>query len=276
MKSYNKLTKNDISIIVNRIGCMIYISDKCYGEKFKQLKLNDMYYPFLISSFGRIFSLNYKKQKGNVKELKTIIDKDGYYIIPINYQGVKKLYKVHRLVALTFIKNNKNKPEVNHIDGDKSNNKVMNLEWCTTQENIIHAHTTGLAKSKGEYNSQNVYSEKQIIKVCELLSENNMSMREISKFTDVGYSVVNSILHGKSWNHISANYDFSNYTCGKDLNKVINICKLAESGLYTIREISELNDVKVSYVKDIILKRTHKAISNNYNISNYKKKNMKI
>lgn len=84
--------------------------------------------------------------KGNVKNNKTgrILkhhkDKDGYCIVCLYNEGVKKLMKIHRLVAIEFIPNLSNKPTVNHIDGNKSNNCVENLEWNTHSENERHKH----------------------------------------------------------------------------------------------------------------------------------------
>lgn len=72
-------------------------------------------------------------------------------IVCLSKSKTHKNYKVHRLVAETFILNQKNKPEVNHKDGNKSNNNISNLEWCTSSENQIHAFKTGLQKiKKGE------------------------------------------------------------------------------------------------------------------------------
>jgi hypothetical protein len=59
--------------------------------------------------------------------------------ISIYKNGKRKSEKVHRLLAQSFIPNPENKPQVNHIDGDKSNNKLSNIEWCTAKENIQHA-----------------------------------------------------------------------------------------------------------------------------------------
>lgn len=70
--------------------------------------------------------------------------KDGYKRVVLMKEGVKQRYMVHRLVAQTFIENPENKPYINHIDGDKGNNVVANLEWCTNSENVLHADSIGL------------------------------------------------------------------------------------------------------------------------------------
>lgn len=64
----------------------------------------------------------------------------GYYVVNIN----RKPRSVHRLVATAYIDNPEHKPQVNHIDGNKHNNRVDNLEWCTGEENIAHAWRTGI------------------------------------------------------------------------------------------------------------------------------------
>lgn len=68
----------------------------------------------------------------------------GYKVI--SYCG--KQYKVHRLVALKYIPNPENKPQVNHIDGNKQNNNVSNLEWCTNKENMEHAYRNKIRIAK--------------------------------------------------------------------------------------------------------------------------------
>lgn len=69
-----------------------------------------------------------------------------YYTVRLTSNSISKSYKVHRLVAINFIANPLNKPQVNHIDGNKFNNHVENLEWCTQNENMQHAYDTGLKK----------------------------------------------------------------------------------------------------------------------------------
>jgi hypothetical protein len=111
------------------------------GEIWKQIPIEEIETTY-ISNFGRIKrrNLDYTITYGSLR-------KDGYYTISIELKNQpgnikrkkSKGFSVHRLVALTFIENIENKPFVNHIDEDKSNNKVTNLEWVTNSENINHS-----------------------------------------------------------------------------------------------------------------------------------------
>ena len=82
-----------------------------------------------------------------------------------NGKGKTKLFRVHRLVAETFIPNPNNLPEVNHKDGDKLNNNVKNLEWCTNLENMRHSVETGLRNIKGENNPSAKLTVKDVINI---------------------------------------------------------------------------------------------------------------
>lgn len=100
------------------------------------------YEDYQISNLGRVRS--YKN--GKEKLIKGWIQNTGYLTVSLN----NKKYSVHRLVAETFIHKLKGKNYVNHIDGNKLNNNVNNLEWCTLQENIQHAFATGLMNNSIE------------------------------------------------------------------------------------------------------------------------------
>jgi len=109
-----------------------------------------------VSNFGQVRSKNFtittvdgrtRSIKGRI--LKLQVYTNGYKVVSIN-QAKKTIYShpacVHRIVATTFIPNPENKRTVNHIDGNKLNNHVSNLEWCTSSENNYHAFRTGLKK----------------------------------------------------------------------------------------------------------------------------------
>ena len=81
--------------------------------------------------------------------LKPQLDNKGYLRVRMSLHDKKATAKVHRLVAVEFIPNPENKPQVNHIDTDKRNNDVRNLEWVTNGENQIHAYRTGLNRATG-------------------------------------------------------------------------------------------------------------------------------
>lgn len=104
----------------------------------------------VITTDGRIIVLSYEDLNGRIrktKELKQHLDNDGYPTVKITHKGKKRITKVHRLVAETFIPNPSNSETVNHIDGDKTNNHVSNLEWATRSEQMQHAYKLGLKES---------------------------------------------------------------------------------------------------------------------------------
>ena len=103
----------------------------------KEYPLNTNY---LVNEKGEIFSKRFNKK------LTPKVNWDGYHRVQIWKDNKCVMVSWHRIIAQTFIPNPENKPFVNHINGVKSDNRVENLEWCTQQENIIHAFKTGLSK----------------------------------------------------------------------------------------------------------------------------------
>jgi len=99
---------------------------------------------YFISSLGHAISYAHKEK--NI--LKATIDKKGYLRLRLSHKNNKFSKRIHRLVAEYFLCNSYNLPEVNHKDGDKLNNKLENLEWVTTLDNIRHAYKNGLIVKK--------------------------------------------------------------------------------------------------------------------------------
>ena len=114
-------------------------------ELFTNLKIK-------VSDDGKIYTLDhsYLRKNGRLdnrkgKQLRPSIDKYGYERVVLTKDGIRKTYSVHKLVALAFIPNPENKTTINHIDGNKRNNNVLNLEWATEKENQNHKWKNGLA-----------------------------------------------------------------------------------------------------------------------------------
>jgi hypothetical protein len=107
-----------------------------------------------VSNLGNVRSVSrvVKRKRGFAfwkgRRLRKRIHSGGYYNANMSVDGVSHYRFIHRMVAEAFIPNPENLPFVNHIDGNKKNNNVENLEWCTEQENNIHALETGLRKIK--------------------------------------------------------------------------------------------------------------------------------
>lgn len=131
------------------------------------------------------------------------ISKDGYLRVVLCENGKPHTKKVHRLVAETFIPNPCNKPEVNHIDGNKQNNRVTNLEWCTHQENVRHAFATGLEKR-----SEKAGAPKKKIRIVET-NEIFDSISECARYIgdDPSHTHISSCINGKRKTHKGLHFE---------------------------------------------------------------------
>lgn len=154
---------------------------------------------------GRFAGLYAVSSTGHVKSLRTarILKPDEYtsnskYMrVTLSESGKTKRYALHRLVALAFLDNPYNKPQVNHKDGDRWNNDVSNLEWCTQKENQTHAVETGLCP-KGEDNGNSRYTKHQIRQV-KYYSHLGHSRKDVANLCNVTLSCVKDVRSGRVW-----------------------------------------------------------------------------
>lgn len=147
---------------------------------------------YAATSCGRIWS--YKKQRF----LKPFGDGHGYLKVDLFKDGIKKHCRVHRLIALTYLPNPENKPCINHIDENKTNNALPNLEWCTHEENNNHgSHNEKLSKAH----------QKKVI--CIETQEIFESVKEAAKAVDIDPSNISAACNGK--HKTSAGYHWRHY-----------------------------------------------------------------
>lgn len=169
---------------------------------------------YIINENGEIRNIN------TGKYLKFAVTTAGYYTVGLQQKdNSRKTYYIHILVAEMFLCKQDNSEQVNHIDKNRSNNHVSNLEWCTQLENLEHQFTNKnqpiLAKcennwgkiSRGSENGMSKINEEQCHFICKLLSE-GYNRKQILNLCDfyVTYDIVRFIEQRKRWKHISKNY----------------------------------------------------------------------
>lgn len=146
---------------------------------------------FQVSNLGRIKSLERIIERGGgqqpifvcAKILNSKSHPSGYSYVKLSVKGCCKHLRVHRIVAMHFISNPNNLPHVNHINGIKTDNRVCNLEWCTAQENSVHAWKTGLQKKR--LGSEIPHSKKVIHKPTKRIFDSITAVAKFHGFSDV-------------------------------------------------------------------------------------------
>ncbi|MGB5637215.1 MAG: NUMOD4 domain-containing protein [Waterburya sp.] len=181
-------------------------------EVFVDIRGYEGYYQ--VSNYGNVKSLDrvIKEKTGKTQTLKSRILKprtnpSGYYYVGLRKNGTRATFAIHQLLAQAFIPNPNNKKTVNHIDGNKLNNSVSNLEWTTYSENLEHAYKTGLRRAvkPSEVASKNYkrkLAEQQVREIKLLIAVKSLTLKQIANQYNVGRSTVGSIKSGRNWSYI--------------------------------------------------------------------------
>lgn len=177
-------------------------------EHWKEIKGNREIYE--VSNLGNVRTKDREGARGRKIKGHVLTQHDnsnGYPRCGMNIDGKPKSYLVHRLVAKLFIPNPDNKPDVNHKNGDKHDNSVKNLEWCTKSENEKHAWKNGLKRdvaTKGELHGMHKLSRKDVEYIRENHIRNGGSMKtgRLAKMFSVNPQTITEIVSERIWRSI--------------------------------------------------------------------------
>ena len=179
----------------------------------------------------------------------------------------KKLH-IHRLLMMTFSPTeNMDLLQVNHIDGNRNNNDLSNLEWVTPSENVNHAFRYNLRiPMSGENNDMAKLNAKIVTDICDDIMENKYTEQQLANKYNISSSLIHNIKKQKTWKFITEKYNFPKQTEGNvklTEEDVENICKYILNG-YTNTEIAEIFNVSKACIKDIKGKRSWRKITEKY------------
>lgn len=186
-------------------GWCITLTNGIYG---KQIFIDDIETNYIITKDGAVYNI---ETEYKLKDF--TISANGYHAINIGLgkRGYYKTCTIHRLLGRAYIPNPNKKKVINHIDGDKLNNSLDNLEWCTYSENNIHAFRTGLKKPTkpiiGEASNLSSHTEDEVRMVCKLFEK---GYDPEGVYADFGIlkGFASKIYYRKTWRHISKDYNF--------------------------------------------------------------------
>lgn len=201
---------------------------------------------YLISNKNRVYSFETKRYL-RIRHLNPKKNGSPYHKVTLQTSVktdkgkeiyISVTYLMHRLMMSVFSPvENMEDLLINHKDGDKLNNDLTNLEWVTQSENTIHAYNTGLANAvHGKDHCCATITDKDADEICKLLVSRKYTYIQIAEIMGTTESIVGSIAVGKSWKHISKNYDFS------VLKQRLPFC-------FTIKEIRECCEYFQSHKK---------------------------
>lgn len=184
-------------------------------EDYKKLREYPMY---RIYNTGKIYSEYYKKF------LHQHDDNSGYLQVTLRGIHGRKTVKVHILVAKAFLPNPKKLPEVNHIDCNKYNNNLTNLEWASKHDNMLHA---SIYSYKNRESLSPLNQDK--VRLIPLLLEYGFSIKLIATLYRVGHVTIRNIIQGKTWKHLHLKFPKSKFNRGtieigeKMYNKLLSL-----------------------------------------------------
>ncbi len=202
---------------------------------------------YSASSFGRI-RRDMAASGATVNQIIKPCFSNGYLHVGLHRNNYQCTVRVHKLIAITFIGPRPTGLTINHIDGNKTNNHIANLEYVTQQRQIQHAFEIGLISQVGEHNNGSKLTDDVVIKARTEYANGLVSQRELSVRYGVSLSVMRRALRGKTWKHLDAAVHGGQpwRTIGKGRGSKLTIKQTDEIKLLSIRD--KLSSRKIALI----------------------------
>lgn len=157
------------------------------------------------AKFDDHYEISYDGHIRNAKTKRVLHEyagKDGY----LRTQFAGKTRLIHRAVATTYLDNPLKLPEVNHIDGNKMNNSVDNLEWCSRNSNLKHAYDMGLRTATGSRNARSKLTEEDVvyIKGHYIPGDKKFGAKALARYFGVAPQTISAINSGQNWKYLNS------------------------------------------------------------------------
>lgn len=216
-----------------------------------------------ISTYTRIKSLDRIDCKGQHRKTRILLqsyDEDGYFICALSKDRVTRTIRPHRLSAAIWVPNPHNLPEVNHINGIKTDCHISNFEWTTALGNTLHAINTGLRKSmKGQNNKGCILTDEQVLDIY----KSSLKKRELAKKYNIGFLAINRIKIGKTWAWLTGHTYKQRYPSERSMPSEIVLKIFSSKGSYS--EIGKKFNLPWTTISNIKRGVTYSKITGKYN-----------
>jgi len=210
---------------------------------------------YMVSGEGNVFSTYTNKI------LKTTDDGHGYACVTLWIDGISEKYKVHRLVAECFLDNPENLIEVNHKDGNKTNNLADNLEWVTRRENMLHAWKNNLMRIGSDCVISKL--DEKAVEQIKLMFIQGLSNQDIAEKFNVARGTVSKIRQLKTWKHVRPDLVFEDHSVTKNSGSKLSvedipiIRRMYTEG-YSLSEIGRKFNVHSGTISGVISGRSYR------------------